>query len=149
MTPTTGQEHTGGTVVAPTIGYLVTFACSTAITGIEFQYVANTGSAITQVWDANGNVLATGSTVVGGTLQWYHSNITFEAVAGEQYIVGVHASENAYGNAWDNITLPFTVDGITVTQACVGTLVYGDASAPDLAPTCGSSEGYDIRVVTQ
>ncbi|MGH7296284.1 MAG: DUF4082 domain-containing protein [Polyangiaceae bacterium] len=153
LTPTTGSIQQA-TLFSGTVGYLVTFSCTTTITGIEFTGAPGSTGAVSHVWDANGNVLATGSTVYQNSgVQWYRSNVSFSASAGEPYVVGVHADQGFLGDVFNNIALPFTAGHATVQQSCTGacTGCGGDAGAqPDVAPTCSvSGRGYEIRIDTQ
>jgi hypothetical protein len=150
----TGAEQQATTFGVNTFGYLITFSCAATVTGIEFT-ASFTPSTVTHVWDTNGNVLATGSTVYpNGGVQWYRSNITFSAVAGERYIVGVYTDGGFLGDSWSNVGLPYTVGEVTVTQTCEGpcTAACGSDAAPpgDVAPTCSlSGVGRSIRIDTQ
>lgn len=146
LSPTTGQKTAG--VGPQSFGYLVTFSQAVTITGIDLEVSDGASPTYaTHVWDpVDGSVLATGTTisVVNGNT-WYHSNLSFSAGANKQYIVG---GKGAFaGWLWQNISLPYTVGPVTVSEFCEST----DPDAGDVGPRCDKStaSGVGIRLTVQ
>jgi hypothetical protein len=151
LTPKTGDAR-GGFAPYNSIGYEVTFAAATQVNGIELEWTsAPPGwTATAHVWStALGTPPLPGGTgtavIATARAGWYRSNVSYTFQPGVSYVIGFTLSDGIESQ-FDNVNLPFTVGGVTVTSGCIGPRNDAGATAK---PLCGSAVGFKIRLSVQ
>lgn len=142
LTPATGTLTETDEPLWANKGYRFTATEEFTIYGAEWRFSLQAGGIThVNIYDAGGNVLASGTDAVGdGSEQWYMSAVNFTFKAGETYTVSFYTdrSSSSLFDRQDNPSYNYAVDGLISGVQHVSTTVAGDGG-PEAFPTANNT----------